>query len=199
MDPIPPQDELAKVIRDLNDGRVVDVGFRGQVRHSDATPIVDSDDITRSLQRLCIPRRPYVVELQYPVAQKGPAGPVHPRVRVVHPEMSFRTYPRHPHMSSDAYGDSWPCPVSPHETSWAWTKGATWLYLAHVALWILKTEVWARTGGGIGSCGTWLGPGTPHTPSYIVGAVRTDGPCRCGSGGFYKRCHQARDILAAVS
>lgn len=197
MDPIPPADELHAVLADLEQGFICDVGLRGRIQHSDADCGSMSPDHEVLLPRVRVPRRPYIVELIYPLKLNGGAGPIHPQARVVQPEMTFRTYPRHPHMNGDLR-HSWPCPLSPHATTWSWAEGATWSYLAHVALWILKTEAWARTGGGIGRQGTWVGDATPHTPLHVLSTVDPIGPCRCGRGKRYEDCHLALDLNVAV-
>lgn len=194
MDPIPSAGGLGTVIDDLAADRVVTVGLRGSIRSMGA----ESAPCESDLCHLQVPRRPYIVELEYPIDLFGPAGPVHPKVRVVSPEISLRTYPRHPHMNFDGTGDSWACAVSPHDRTWSWTDGATWGYLAQVGLWIFKTEVWARTGGGVDDLGKWLGSATPHNPAHVLAAIPLDGPCRCWTGRSYKDCHFQADLLAAV-
>ena len=198
MDPIPPRDELLPLLEALHSGREVSVGLRGRARSAESSSHELSAVLGESVPALVVPRRPYIVELQYPATTAGPAGPVHPKASVLQPEMSIRSYPGHPHMNLGPRDDSWPCPVSPHVTSWSWRAGATWWYLAQVALWIVKTEVWGRTGGGISSWGLWLGDAESHAPTYVVQAVRHRGPCRCGTGKSYKDCHLESDLATAA-
>jgi len=188
MDPVPSPVELREVLLDLAEDAEVAVGIRGSVRSRVPR---GPRDLGRSTGLPAVPRRPYLVEFEYPESRCGPAGPVHPKARVVAPAISLCSYPKHPHMNFDAAGDSWACPLSPHTSTWDWTRGATWSYLAQVALWIIKTEVWARTGGGIGTLGLWLGEATSHEAGHVVGTV---GPCRCGSGLYFNNCHKQSDL-----
>jgi hypothetical protein len=194
MDPIPSREELDAVLMLLSADATVSVGKRGAIRAAETKAASCSSDQSRL--GVYVPRRPYWVTFEYPPEAQGVVGPIHPRVRVVAPEISLRTYTGHPHLSFADDRDSWACPLSPHESSWCWEEGATWWYLAQVALWILKTEVWARTGGGIGNMGVWLGSATPHRPSHVL-ALR--GRCRCGSGSNYMSCHYRRDYGALLN
>lgn len=198
MDPIPPADGVEEVLIDLSLDRDMSVGRRGMVR---CLKREANQDVRccgpAEIANVTIPRRPYIVEVEYPLMLQGPVGPIHPKARVVGPELSIRSYPWHPHMNLGEDGDSWACPLSPHATSWSWLEGATWSYLAQVALWIVKTEVWGRTGGGVGNSGCWPGSAVPHTPAYIVQAVAGANPCRCGSGLSYRNCHLVFDSVAA--
>lgn len=196
LDPIPPPAELKAVISDLTVGRAVNVGYRGRIRHIESSDPIDGDDITLRLKSLLVPRRPYLVELHYPASLKGLAGPIHPRARMIAPEISQRHYKAHPHLSGDGTGDAWACPLSPHDTRWSWSEGATRVYLEHVALWLMKTEVWARTADACGRGGIWLGSAVPHRPNYVLANIAADAPCRCGSGVPYEACHRPVDQLA---
>ena len=204
MNPIPEPDQLPRVLASLNADRKVCIGHYGKIQPATQNgSLLPSGDPLPLLGELTVPTRPYVVQLEYPAHPSGPAGPVHPKARILHPEMTFDTYPRHPHMNgyprSDSHpdSDSWPCPVSPHERVWSWRNGGSWLYLAQVALWILKTEVWARTGGGVSKNAIWLGSAAPHTLAYVLRLGQED-PCRCGSGQPFKHCHVSKEIEAAV-
>lgn len=196
MDPIPdPCDQLV-VFQDLNRDAEISIGKRGKIRRVASSLDLASDSITPGGLRLLIPRRPYLVELALPYEFEGAAGPIHPKARVRRPEISLVRYPKHPHLSFDGAGDAWACPLSPNDTTWNWGEGATWDYLAQVAIWILKTEVWARTGGGIGDGGVWLGAAMPHELTYVLRNVGPDDPCRCGRGLRYLDCHLLPDIAS---
>ncbi len=195
MDPIPPAEDLYQVICDLNADAAVEVGYRGRISHIDSSASFGTDDITEGLRGLLISQRPYLVEVRYPDRLAGPAGPVHPKARLIAPEISLRYYPTHPHLSVDVAGDSWACPIFPQSTQWSWSEGATRTYLEHVALWLFKTEVWSRTSDILGRGGVWLGSAVPHRPSYVLAATSPEGQCRCGSGRKYAICHRLGDQL----
>jgi len=195
MRPIPNEDELPAVLADLKRGEQVCVRKRGEIGHS---PECSQPHHEVVLPRLRLSRRPYVVELTYPSSPTGDAGPLHPRAKVIDPEISHRTHPSHPHMYVGPGEESWACPMSPQSTAWRWRRGATVRYLDQVALWILKSAVWIATGGGILESATWLGPDTPHSPFDLLGSVRPGDPCWCGRGTAYEACHQRGDIERAI-
>lgn len=198
MKPIPEGEELHRVLADLDRGDEVYIRRRGQVGHS---PNCGQawDQHPQLLPNLRLNPHPYVVELTYLPAREGEAGPVHPRARVIDPEISHRTYLTHPHMFVDRDNDdSWACPIAPHATDWKWRKGATVEYLDQLAIWLLKTAVWLATGGGILPSATWIGPAAPHGPADVL-ASPSHVACRCGSGAEYSRCHVPRDVGALLS
>ena len=198
MRPVPVKHELYQVLADLDRGYEVCMLPRGRVGHSfrcaeppEAHPII--------LPRLKLTTRPYVVELTYPPFPEGPAGPMHPRAKVVDPEMPRRTNRYHPHLYVDTRNDeSWACPMSPQATDWSWSRGATRRYLDQVAVWVLKTAVWLATGGGILDSARWLGPATSHHPSAVLASIRPADPCRCGVGRAYGKCHIRSDLEEAI-
>lgn len=196
--PIPEAEELHQVLADLDREREVWILRRGQVSHS--PQCTDPPETHPSvLPQLRLVRRSYLVELIYPPFSQGPAGPVHPRARVVDPEISHRTYLTHPHMFVDPKNDdSWACPISPQSTNWQWRRGATLQYLDQVALWILKSAVWIATGGGIMQSARWLGPDTSHLPLDVLTSIRPGDLCRCGNGHPYETCHMRRDMDDAL-
>ena len=146
MDPIPSPEDASIILADLEDGSSVNVGPCGKVRHSWECEFV-REQHRRTLATVRLSVRPFEVELEYPAELRGEAGPVHPKLRVLSPEVSQRT---HPHLFYDHLTrDSWACPISAQDTTWRWDLGATVQYLDLCAIWLLKTEVWVATGGRV--------------------------------------------------
>lgn len=192
MHPHPPSDELPLVLHDLSQERTVAVGRGGVIRHWEECPV--GTDHGELLTGLKLPAVSYVAEFEYPLAKERAGGPVHPRVRILDSEISVRTMPEHPHFNRTKDNlDSWACPIPPHDTDWAWCKGATADYLDHVAIWILKTVVWRQTGGGLLTSAIWVGPYSRHDPAGVL-ALAERGPCHCGSGVEYAGCHRSEDL-----
>ena len=195
--PTPPPEDIGIVLADLRAGRCVGFMPGGRIVHLQGCPI-STNEHDRLLPQLRLPTRRYVVDLTYPRVMTRPAGPVHPVARVVQPEISARTVPLHPHLSYTRDGsDSWVCPISPHDTNWHWYPGATTDYLDQVAIWLLKTDVWLLTGGGILSTATWVGAAASHEPAVVL-TYPPSMPCRCGSGVEYARCCRPRDFEALL-
>ena len=199
MDPIPDPEDAAPILADLEEGKPVNIGPHGKVRHSRNCGI-DLEKHSRNLSLVRLTGRPFSVELEYPAHRLDQAGPVHPKFRVLNPQVTPQTYPHHPHIFYDQVtGDSWACPLSAQDTTWQWELGATVNYLDHCALWLLKTEVWAATGGRVlPGLGRWIGPATSHQPEIVLRETDMDGPCRCGGGQIYKNCCFVRDVGAAI-
>lgn len=189
VNPLPAADELALVLADLAAGRVVGVRRGGRVAHLDQC-LVPADEHRSPLSN--VPEQQFTLEFVYPERELGPIGPVHPQVRVLSPEISARTQPQHPHLYR-AGGDSWACAVAPHDRDWDWKNGGTVRYLDLACIWLLKTLVWIRTGGGILGFGRWIGPDAPHDPATLL-TIDPTGPCRCGTGRTYAACHKATDL-----
>ncbi len=198
-DPIPRQDELYQVLHDLDKGYAVNIGQSGNVDHSDLDCGLSLEYHPIAFNHVKLRPQTYKVEFTYPDSPHRAAGSVHPNARVLVPEISVRTYPKHPHMYVGLSGDSWGCPLSPQATGWRWEKGATVRYLDQVAIWLVKSAVWIATGGGVLSFGKWIGPDTPHTPLELLRMTNPAGPCWCGRGKVYQNCHIMDDINKAAS
>ena len=137
MDPIPNPEDVPLILADLEEEKPVNIGPHGKVRHSLNCEIA-LEEHRRNLLLVRLTVRPFTVELQYPAQRLDQARPVHPKLRVLSPEVSQRT---HPHLFYDQVtGDSWACPISAQDTTWQWELGATVKYLDHCAIWLLKPE-----------------------------------------------------------
>lgn len=197
--PVPDDTEQGRVFADLQRGFTVAIDSGGKVRHRD-DDCGGGDDHEVLLAGLHLPRRSWLIALAYP-PQPGNPFPIHPRARVVVPSLSLGLAHAHPHMHKaprEGRWDAWACPLPPHTTGWQWYPGATLAYLDQVTFWILKTEVWLATGGGVGQMGTWLGGYASHEPGDVLSNIGPDDPCRCGRGIRYADCHLPLDVAAAI-
>ena len=196
-DPIPDPKETPLILADLDEGLPVNIGPWGKIRHSRSCDFA-AEDHRRQRVRLSI--RPFTVELEYPSQWIGKAGPVHPKLRVLDPEVSYATHPHHPHLFyNQLTEDSWACPLSAQDTTWQWEIGGTVEYLDHCAIWLLKTEVWVATGGRVlPDLGLWVGPDTSHRPIDVLAESDIECPCRCGRGQKYADCCLVSDVRSAI-
>lgn len=197
MRPIPGEDELSCVLADLEAGRVVSISQYGEISHSLKCEISVEGHLC-PLPNLRLPQQAYLIDLVYQVPAKAAAWSALPKAFIIEPEVSVRTYPNHPHMYA-GNGSSWACPLSPQDKGWKWERGATVSYLDQVAIWLLKTAVWARTGAGIAGLGIWIGSDTSHDPASLMSTVRPDDPCWCGRGIRYEKCHFQGDVEQAIA
>ena len=192
--PVPIPDDFPLVLADLAAERTVAVGENGRLTHWHECPVLPQEHLPGT-NILRPTDRSYWIEFEYPERERGPAGPIHPRVRVVQPEISHRTVPQHPHMHKTRDGlDSWACAVAPHQTDWSWRNGGAVVYLDQISIWILKSAVWLTTGGGSLTSAAWIGPDSSHEPATVLTSIDLPGPCRCGSGERFANCHRAADI-----
>jgi hypothetical protein len=190
--PTPEKDELGYVLADLEEGLPMSIYPHGKVGHSLECK-TSAGSHARLLAGLTLLHQEYSVDLVILPPLKGATWAPHPRAYVINPEVSIKTHPNHPHMNT-GYNESWACPTSPQDGGWTWRKGTTVAYLDQVAIWLLKTAVWAKTGAGIVGLGKWVGPATSHDPASVVSIGQQD-PCRCGSGLKYGQCHFRADVV----
>lgn len=198
MEPIPDKEELHYILYDLNRGVGVSIGQNGKISHSRKYCELPLECHPLFLPKVKLISMRYLIELTYPRIPQNAAGPVQPKVHIIMPEISARVYLKHPHMYLDPRHDSWACPLSPQNSQWNWQKGATVSYLDQVAIWILKTAIWAKTGTGIAGLGVWIGPDTSHNPLSLISTIDANNPCWCGSGKSYEKCHMNLDIVKAI-
>lgn len=184
MTPTPPPEEFHLVIADLgrDETNLVQLEPDGRIRHHPRCPGRHTLQDER-LRALILPDRAFLLEaiLHLP--------PQHPRVRVLEPLISQRTYPGHPHF----YDLEVICPLFPPEKTWSWDTHNLADYLVHVAVWLLKSQVWIATHEATGQ-GIWIGPDVPHDAATLLRLVAPGDPCHCGSGRKYKQCHRQHDM-----
>ena len=195
MNPIPDSDIVPAILADLEAGGMVSIGLQGKIFHSTKCDIPDTNH-TAILSNIRLEQQPYLVDLIYRPPVKKSTWSAQPMVKIISPEISARTYPYHPHMYVG--NGSWACPLSPQDKGWKWEKGATIAYLDQVAIWLLKTAVWIKTGAGVAGFGKWIGPDTSHKPLSLIATIGADDPCWCGNGLQYRECHRQSDITNAV-
>ena len=113
--------------------------------------------------------------------------------------MSRAALPDHKHISFDRDGNSWACPLAPHDRDWDWEDGVV-AYLDRGCVWALKTLTLIATGGGRRPGGVWLGPQASHDSATMLAEVDPSDPCPCGSGDRFEDCHRTESrIRAAVA
>jgi hypothetical protein len=110
------------------------------------------------------------------------------------PEISARTYRGHPHL----YHPDVICPLFPPEKTWSWHTHNLVDYLGHVAVWLLKSQVWMATRDANGK-GLWIGPDVSHDAEMLLRLVAPGDPCHCGSGRKYKQCHRPHDAVSFMA
>lgn len=195
IEPTPSDECLRYVLADLEAGKPVTVGDKGKVGHSTKCPTEGHATFAPALR---LPQEKYFVSLTYPAAGRGQTWPAHPKVRLLVPDVA-RLSPTHPHFFRllDS-GDAWACAVSPQDGRWGWKSGGTVDYLDQVAVWLVKTQAWIATGGGLPWQGKWIGPASGHRPIEHLAAIEPTDPCWCGRGLGYGQCHRKAEIGQAI-
>lgn len=195
MSPVTSSDRLPYALADLDANRSVCLRLNGEVGHAAECPALAGE---HAQYPLVLRPTTYVVRLDYPEHEYDRAGPVHPQARVLEPAVTIQTMPQHPHLFTTLdRSDSWACPIAPHQAHWTWHEGGTVMYLDQVAIWLLKTIVWWRTGGGVLRFGRWLGDDASHDPLVLLGTDARS-PCPCGSGKKYGNCHRQSHLEAVL-
>ena len=195
--PTPYPEERRAVATDLELGIAVGVGEHGRLHHSPLECAEGTDTHAQLRQNAHVLNRPFAIRLEYPL-HHGDVVPVHPRAKIIYPKLPRQTLAAHPHMhfftDTDEY---WACPLPPHQTDWSWHNGGTMDYLDQLSIWLLKTDWWLATGGGVGRLGTWLGPDATHDARRVLFESDPASPCRCGRGDRYRECHFGADLSAS--
>ena len=135
-----------------------------------------------------LPSEPFLVDFSFPPVRQGSGGqPMHPRIVVLEPEISLKTFPDHPHLSLSGR-ESFVCAMGAHLTDWNWESVTTAVlyYLRQTAIWLLNTVVWIAT-REIGD-GRWLSPDASHTALGQLLEAAPNGPCPCQGPNRYRDC-----------
>lgn len=194
--PVPNEAERTLVFADLRENLTVGLLPSGRVCHSGVQCSTSEAGHARYLENLKFSDGLWWLTLSYPPTP-GPHYSNHPQARIVSP-IPLTQLLSHPHLSRSADGDVWACPIPPHATEWSWRSGGTLGYLDQLSLWLLKTQVWIATGGGIGRFGIWLGAAGSHQPTDVLSSTDPDDPCTCGRGMRYADCHRPLDLRAVL-
>lgn len=107
-------------------------------------------------------------------------GTAVPRCRVESPIIPFE---KRRHM----WGDGSVCAFLASESVWVWSKDTVASFLPHVLIWLVKWMVFDDSG-------VWIGSEHRSDPGYHLQFLDPRGPCWCGSGSPYRRCHRRQDL-----
>lgn len=200
--PLPPADELLKVIVDIYKGRPVHIENSKLYHSSQCTddkhilPKKDRKIILKVVET--ITKQKFLIAV-HPNHPNFPGNP--PMVIALDPLISYNVYPDHPHISTWSYmvGNNYFFPPDtlcyglPDELSDDAYKRLEYL-LAQIIIWLFRHQVWLET-RKIKKPGLWIGPGAlPMNPEYYPMFLNPFGHCRCGQEKPYIACHMTSDI-----
>ncbi len=100
-----------------------------------------------------------------------------PKVLVVEPEISHRTFPNHPHL----YLDGSVCSFFPPDETWLADRDTVADLIDLTIIWLKSHIGWVENGFK-----KWPWEEAPHDLSE----VKYNAPCPCGSGIKFKKCHK---------
>jgi hypothetical protein len=121
---------------------------------------------------------------------------------VVEPEISYMTFPEHPHLNMGSFDtktrsffpDSL-C-LGGKEHDWGESeKDRLYEAISQTAIWLYRHQIWVET-RRYKTRGEWIGPGADPLPGYCYPQhINPHGTCWCGNKKSYKDCHRYNDLI----
>lgn len=110
-------------------------------------------------------------------------GSRHPKAVVLDPVIK-------PDESEHMFGDGSVCAYPPWQGVWDWQINTVADFADHIAVWLVKWNVWQQTG-------VWLGDEMQHGKAFLFFNIKPTAQCWCGSGKEYGACHRVNDARKA--
>lgn len=202
INPLPPEDQIALVVSDIENNKQVYVGYEtGKLYHSEHCVLEQPHTIDERLKealKLLQNETFHVVVL--------PKGPellaTQPVAIALEPEINYFLFPDHPHLNEDGtYKSNF---YFPHSFCYKhdhlkFREGKD-LYtrvldaFEQISIWLFRHQVWVATRELYGK-GIWIGQGTPPLPDESFPRfLNAESVCRCGNKVKYKDCHSEESI-----
>lgn len=194
--PLPPLNELALVVADINRGDTVSVPPDLIIRHSSSCR-AENHKIPQILENIINKLSKQV--FRFAIWEGSPTilnG--QPVVIPLQPEVSYHVYPDHPHLNIGCLYKTFYLPDSicyTHDSNNLGDDPYERISEAifEVSLWLLRHQVWLST-REIGKA-KWIGPEikNPDHVKNVSLALNPIGHCHCGSNKTYFDCHMKYD------
>ncbi|MFB5088337.1 hypothetical protein PGC35_14220 [Psychrobacillus sp. PGGUH221] len=204
--PFPNPTELEQIVSDINNVRPVGVQGGKMVRLENYNT---SDHIV--LQRAVREALKHLEEQTYKVAvyvgqTSMTALKNQPIAIVIEPEISYFTYPYHPHINVGGYdkANKFYFPDSLCYTDNPQLLGSTQKErllnaFSQISMWLFRHQVWEAT-RKYKKRGVWIGPETGELlPQHYPRILEPNGMCWCDTNKSYKDCHSLSDHLALAN
>jgi len=203
INPLPPEDEIEKVIFDIDNNRPVRVGYEtGKIYHSMNCDSLSDHTIPEDLKKAI----PLLKDETFLVAVL-PEGPIRlgkqPVAIAIKPEINYFIFPDHPHLNEDGYYENLNGFYYPHSFCYKHdhSEFSGDLYnrvldaVEQISIWLFRHQVWVAT-RETSNKGIWIGKGTPPLPEeFFSRFLDPEDRCRCGSKLKYKYCHLKNDFF----
>lgn len=203
--PSPNSMELEQIVSDIDNVRPVGVQGGKLVHLANCTA---SDH--KVLQKAVREALKHIEEKTFKVAiYVGRTGRMNlenqPIAIVIDPEISYITYPDHPHINVGGYDkvnnfcfpDSLCYTDNPQQLGNT-QKDRLLNAFDQISIWLFRHQVWEAT-RRYKKRGVWIGPEIGELlPSDYPAILEPGRLCRCGSDEKYKDCHSESDLLALV-
>jgi hypothetical protein len=208
--PLPPLNELERVIADICTGGIPVHLNGGKVYHSDECQarrhVIQNATVKRSLRRL--KEETFNVAIHPNIAvgplKEAPLLGGQPIAIAFEPAITYMSYPDHPHLNMGTPlrrfpGTQYLLPDSICYTSNPNKLGDTQrerllATFDEVTIWLLRYQIWVATRELRGH-GIWIGPHEGQIePDYFPLRLNPQGPCRCGNRKTYTSCHMTDDL-----
>jgi hypothetical protein len=203
INPVPPRDEIAKVVSDIDNNKLVRVGYEtGRIYHSlqcDSSDHPLSPELEKALE--------YIKDETYLVVVL-PQGPIRlskqPVAIALKPDINYFIYPDHPHLNEDGHYD-WKfyfphsfCYKHDHMSFQGDLYDRVLDAFEQISIWLFRHQVWLATRES-GAKGIWIGKGQPPLPNGLFPRfLNPDNRCRCGNNRKYIDCHMKQDFIESI-
>lgn len=208
--PLPPPDELERVISDICTGGIPVYVNNGKVYHSDECQarrhVIKNPAVKRSLQRLKEETFNVAIHPNITVdpMKEEPLLGGQPIAIAYDPAITYMNYPDHPHLNMGDLQKRLPgtnylmtdsiCYTSQPKKLGNTQRKRLLTTFDEVTIWLLRFQIWVATRELTGR-GIWIGPqeGQLEANSFPF-RLNPQGPCRCGSRKTYYTCHLTEDL-----
>jgi|GEM_PF-3340672 len=197
-----PEKNLEEIIYDIYYERPVHINYITRLEH-DKECLLQKHQLPKEIKKVIN----WLKDIEYKVAIKEPISidfskslfdlKGQPIVFVIEPNISFKTYPLHPHLN---YFDFNKLPTSIYYIDDAEklkdAEGHKILNtISHTIIWLICHQIWDKLDQPFHK-ESWIGPqrGEMLIPKFYK-HYHPHAPCRCGSGKAYKDCHLNEYIL----
>lgn len=173
--PIRSLENLEFLLADLAQNRSVRVLSGGEIiHHPNCQRKHPQLSWTKKLKK---PDRAFKIKITYG------GGSRHPKAYVLDPVIK-------PDESEHMFGDGSVCAYPPWQGIWDWQTNTVADFTDHIAVWLVKWNVWQQTG-------VWLGDEMQHGKAFLFFNIKPMEQCWCGSGKEYGACHRVNDARKA--
>lgn len=195
--PLPPHNQIQKVIADIENGIDIHIDANGALAHSKHC-LNESHELPHDITRAI----PSITNQKFRIAiWEGRNGFLNgqPVVVPLEPEISLNKYPDHPHLNAGVFSKEIILPETVCYTDNPEALGDTIVdrveeSVIQTCIWLFVHQVWLATrkfGEGV-----WIGDNVNIEDQTQFAFLRNSkNICHCGKGKHYQKCHLNQDFI----